>query len=363
MWSTMSKALLKLSTRPLLATAYDLRMFANREEAIDQCMKVISLRENALIVGERGAGKTSLINYLVFKLGSEKRNLPVYINFFEYGENFTQKTFLESMLHRTSIELQKREGKRFSKKFLEAISKVQIDFLPITIERKKDSSVLSSTLERLKNIADELAKQNYQVTYFLDNTDKVDPQGIWSSLRGIRDTLWAIDVSFFFSLLPSQVDNVLKPPLDHFIPFVIRLKPLSPRGVKEMIQKRIKSSESAFSREVIDEIYKRSQGNPRIALHLSRLALDSALSRKETLVLPEHMSKSVLIQINRLSLIQRNVISYLLEHPGTSASNEDFAKEIGVGRSRLSQILNELVKAGILNWSIRGRRKLYHVEE
>ena len=41
----------------------------------------------------------------------------------------------------------------------------------------------------------------------------------------------------------------------------------------------------------------------------------------------------------------------------------NFIKEIGLGRSRLSQILKELQKSGLLKWKKVGRRKAYFFDQ
>ena len=64
---------------------------------------------------------------------------------------------------------------------------------------------------------------------------------------------------------------------------------------------------------------------------------------------------------SELSNIERSVINYLIHNPHVSASSEDFSKNLGVTRSRLAQILNELRERKLIKSAKEGRKEKYYV--
>src|SRR3982074_2066358 len=60
--------MIQLSQRPLLSTTADAALFVDREREVDTLARAVRLGLNALLLGERGSGKTSLLHVVERKL-------------------------------------------------------------------------------------------------------------------------------------------------------------------------------------------------------------------------------------------------------------------------------------------------------
>src|SRR3954468_10345962 len=68
----------ELTGRPLLGVARDARLFVDRKAELSAISEAIQAQVNVLVLGERGAGKTSLLRQLARKL-DESSFRPVFV--------------------------------------------------------------------------------------------------------------------------------------------------------------------------------------------------------------------------------------------------------------------------------------------
>ncbi len=358
-----SKRVRILSDRPILPTAYDMDLFVGRANEFEKAIEVIFYGENLLIIGDRGSGKTSFLNYLkyfvsrkdlLWKYRTEtKKILPIFIDFFEHGEQFTREVFLQSLIKGIFRELSKNEQLKNTLSVSEKWIKEKTDFI--------------ETLDMLQNLSMRIYDEGYHLIYFYDNLDKINGRDIWTSLRGIRDALWVMQFSLVFSLASNQFKYIYKPPLDRFFPYIIRLGPLSRRDIKKFIDKRL-GPNFHITNDVLDLIIERTQGNPLSILLIIRSAYESLGPEKEGKKISFTISDldsnykfNLSKYMSQLSSSHKNVMQYLMKYDGVSASDKEFIKEIGLGRSRLTQILKELLERGLLSSKKKGRKKRYFI--
>src|SRR5712691_6993109 len=67
--------MLQLSQRPLMATDADAGLFIDRVSALSKLERALRLQLNALLLGERGSGRTSLLHQLERRLRSDGRDV------------------------------------------------------------------------------------------------------------------------------------------------------------------------------------------------------------------------------------------------------------------------------------------------
>jgi len=65
------------SNRPLFATESDVKHFTDRREELISLTKSINRGYNAIIVGSRGCGKTTLLHRLYYETSKKKGVIPV----------------------------------------------------------------------------------------------------------------------------------------------------------------------------------------------------------------------------------------------------------------------------------------------
>lgn len=360
------------SPRPLQSLVDDEAFFVSVAE-IQKIHLAVRTNENALLIGERGSGKTSLLNHLVYEYTNSKKDsqtVPVQLNLLQI-ENFTQTTFLEKLVSNIFDSVIKFRTK--GEKIRHTLEKLGFVIPPdenmksfsITLEgnvsygrKEVDYEFL---VERLEKVVHTLQERNIQIFVIIDDVDKINSKLIWNVFRVLRDTLWDLRVSLIMSVLPEQVSEITKPPLDQFFMYRIKMKPYDQMKARELIAKRAKFAkqrleleEGALARLVTD-----TKGNPRSLMSEMKRILESA---KETSKITEAMMAEIESSyLPELSSIERSVINYLVHNPHVSASSEDFSRSLGVTRSRLSQILNELREKGLIQSTKEGRRTKYHI--
>lgn len=345
-----------LSPRPLLSTEPDSRIFTDRDTELQLLSRTIAAAENALVIGERGSGKTSLMNLAAFKL-TKQGSLVVILKVLELGEHFSQQALITRLADELTSQYQKlpqARAKRVARSLAAGLGTIG------TISDRLIDVRSASSLELLRDLLNQLRTRFRTIAIFLDDCDKLDAEEIWASLRGLRDRLWELNVSLVLSLLPDQVGVVTKPPLDQFFPYHIMLRKFYRRDLQQLIEKRLGKGHLTLSDSALDELSLRSSGNPRVALTILRHALQSGTqgSAKLSLERRDVRSASVVFSNVRTEL-ERSLLSYLAAHPETSASDPNLVKEMGVTRSRLVQILSQLKSQGLVEGKKIGRRVVY----
>lgn len=353
--------LTRFSSRPLTSYEEDKNYFVPFEEETKKIILAIETYENAIIIGDRGSGKTSLLNHISYKLADDPKIIIIQLSSLSLSQ-FDQIT----LLHRIIRELRERTRSLRSKsaKVLDGIF-TAMGTTPDRIDREKvleeenDPYVL---LRRLNVVMAELRKNQIKVCFSLDDTDKIDSKLVWQTFRSMRDEIWKLKISIIMTLLPSQVSEVTRPPLDHFFHYWIKISSFEISSIKKLIEKRMQAInlKVPIDDDALTEILNRADGNPRNILEILKKLFETGSTNKIT---RNEINNLGLIFTNKLPSIEKDVSNYLLQHPYTSASSQDFVKQIGVSRSRLAQILNKLKKEGLIGSKQDGRMTSYYITQ
>ena len=360
------------SPRPLLSMVDDESFFVSVDE-IQKIHRAIKTNENALIIGERGSGKTSLLNHLNYQYTEskkDKQNMPVQLNLLRI-ESFNQTTFLETLIDNIFDSAMK--FRTAGEKFRRALEKSGVIYnlnenmrsFPITLKGNimygRKNASYETLVERLERLVHSLRDRNIQIFVMIDDGDKINSELIWGVFRKLRDTLWDLRVTLVMSVLPEQVAEITKPPLDQFFQYQIKVKHYDQMKALELITKRAKFAKQKieFEKDALARLVADTKGNPRSIITVTKRVLEST---KENNKITENMIGELdLPYSSELSNIERSVINYLIHNPHVSASSEDFSKNLGVTRSRLAQILNELRERKLIKSAKEGRKEKYYV--
>ena len=239
------------SPRPLLSMVDDESFFVSVDE-IQKIHRAIKTNENALIIGERGSGKTSLLNHLNYQYTEskkDKQNMPVQLNLLRI-ESFNQTTFLETLIDNIFDSAMK--FRTAGEKFRRALEKSGVIYnlnenmrsFPITLKGNimygRKNASYETLVERLERLVHSLRDRNIQIFVMIDDGDKINSELIWGVFRKLRDTLWDLRVTLVMSVLPEQVAEITKPPLDQFFQYQIKVKHYDQMKALELITKRAK---------------------------------------------------------------------------------------------------------------------------
>jgi len=357
------------SPRPLMSLEDDRNYFTKYEE-IEKIIRAIEIGENVLIIGDRGSGKTSLLNHMLyyyFNTKSTEQVIPVRFSALSI-EELNQKNLVRSLIRNIFDSISKIKS---TSERIKVILNKMIDSSPTTLPdlAKLDSMLQTNTdtarddfealTERLSELVLSIRKKEINFFVMIDDLDKFSADKVWHTFRSIRDILWELHFSLIITALPDQVSEITKPPLDQFFPYWIKIPSFDMEYTKNLIEKRFKKSQVTISNDALEAIVNRTKGNPRSIIAIMKNVIESSdFSSQITL---DNINNLGLPYSIRLSDIQRAVINYLSENPNTSASTKNFIARIGVTRSRLSQILNDLKKDDLIDSKKVGRSTYYFI--
>lgn len=357
------------SPRPLMSLEDDRNYFTKYEE-IEKIIRAVEIGENVLIIGDRGSGKTSLLNHMLyhyFNTKSTEQVIPVRFSALSI-EELNQKNLVRSLIRNIFDSISKIKS---TSERIKVILNKMIDSSPTTLPdlAKLDSMLQTNTdtarddfealTERLSELVLSIRKKEINFFVMIDDLDKFPADKVWHTFRSIRDILWELHFSLIITALPDQVSEITKPPLDQFFPYWIKIPSFDMEYTKNLIEKRFNKSQVTISNDALEAIVNRTKGNPRSIIAIMKNVIESSdFSGQITL---DNINNLGLPYSIRLSDIQRAVINYLSENPNTSASTKNFIARIGVTRSRLSQILNDLKKDDLIDSKKVGRSTCYFI--
>lgn len=311
---------MNLSGRPLLDTAPDHELFAGRDDELARLIDLADRGVNVLLIGERGAGKTTMLRQLAYRLrqiDSEQR--PVFVEG-RLAEN--PRMFIE--LVRSRLGLPSSNG---------GASPFEEADLPALVAALR----AGVTSGRRVVLVDELHAGTVGATIF----------------GRLRDELWQLPITWVVAVTEDDAGVLQTPPADAFFEEVMRLEPLSWDEQRKILEARL-GREGALIAAQIDE------GNPRRLIMLARAATDSGVSvMKRQAALTDRWEA-----VRKLGRPASMLMAELESLGPSSASDERLLGRLGWTRSRAVQVLRELEANGLVTSSFvkgpsGGRRKLY----
>lgn len=328
-----------LTGRPLLDNDVDRAIFAGREEEFERLLTATERRLNTLLIGERGAGKTSMLRQLALELRRRHPDSPPPV-FVEGGLASDARTFLDLVRHRAGLRPV-------------VTGPSAVDVTRGTFTRKpliEDSLELPNLVARLHDAATDGQR--------VILVDDLQANPIGQTLFGrLRDELWQVPLTWVLAVTPSEAGAYLRPPADAFFDARIDLQPLSEDQRKRFLEARVGSRGKALASKL-------DEGNPRRLLALAREAVQGGRSTVDI----ARARDERLERLSRLSGPARTLLNELESLGAASASDEDLLRRLGWTRSRAVQVFGQLEREGLVSTSLikgeAGRpRKVYRPAE
>lgn len=325
-----------LSSRPLLDTRPDSSLFINRKEEIDVLLGVQRAGFNAIVFGERGSGKTSLLRQLQYRMRQESKD-PIFVD----------GSLPQGALDILELLRYQVAGSRYRSRSV----------LP---EHMLPQEVLTDSEKLLRSVEELSAglEEDAHVTILLDNPRSKDAHILFGRLR---DELWRLPVNWIVTGDDDARWQYLSPPADAFFERVVDIKPLSGQAAKALLEKRLDKSE--LQRIDVPNTISLAKGNPRQLITLARAGLESGRSSDQIMQNRLELQRK-LAELGRAASM---LVAELESLGPVSASDERLLKRLGWTRPRAVQVLKQLEDAGIVTSSdepsdASGRpRKVYNV--
>lgn len=294
---------LMFTKRPLLDTAADQRLYvcdASRNAAVAAALR----HANTLIVGEAGSGKTSLL-YRV-RAASAQSSAPRPVLFIDARLATDPRELIDLIL---------REAE--SQELVEAAPRPPADdpFGPVTQLRRLQPAA-SSTLVLV---------------------DDPTPSQARILFGRFRDELFQLPTFFAVSASPQTHKALNQPPSDVFFDAVVQLKPLDPDPAFELLRLRKELG------QIPDQILWPSRPMQPRAILLDAQAGPTAA--RHDAALEAQLQDLATASVGRAGAA---LLREIWGRGAISASDSDLQRQLGVTRARLTQLLRELEKAGIL---------------
>ena len=316
-----------LSGRPLFDTKEDASVFVGRKAELAALKRAIELGLNALVIGDRGIGKTSLLRRLALDL----RSIGVDAAFLDGRSAVDTPSLLESIGYRLSSP-----GTRLA------------------------HSAAPNQPGRLEHLLDDIRAALSGPPRQLLLDDLPSAAAGLDLFGRLRDALWRLPVRWIVAVDSIHQTEFLHPPVDSFFDVRVVVDPFPGDLATLALKKRMGGF--AFPDQQVEDVLAVARGNPRRLLATARDVLvdragGSALRRRAEL----H---------SRLALLSRSatILVEELEALGSlSASDERLLARLHWTRSRAGQVFKELHTAGVVSWTWGKRggpgapRRVYHL--
>jgi Cdc6-like AAA superfamily ATPase len=257
-------------------------LFSGRTSQIKSLMDAVSQRgRHAIVYGERGVGKTSLVNILQLVMHRPNREL-VYIRV-NADPNDTFTTLWKKVFKRMSYVTESREGQQISKKVSEDFKS---DITPDDVQ-----IVLSDFTE------------NHNPIVVLDEFDRIKDQAtvhlIADSIKSLSDysvnaTVVIVGVAEDISSLIKGHESVTRALIQ------IRMPRMSPEEIKQLLLARYSRCGISTDADAVWKIAFLSRGLPYYAHLLGMNAARYCVENKKTTVKHEDVDKALDNSISEL---------------------------------------------------------------
>lgn len=310
--------MLQISQRPLQGTAVDAALFVNRTAELETLVRSVGLGFNALVLGDRGSGKTSLLRQLERQLadaGSETR--------FVEASGAARVEDLVALVH-----------------------------LAMHGRRRDPTERLLASIDGEEGIAADVARlrppDGQQVVVLIDSVAR--PEIVQGLFGRLRDEVWQLPITWIVSGYRSARSQYLEAPADSFFDAVVELDELSVDDAAELLRRRARSAPiddpvgevllgvaEALGRQV----------SPRTPRNLLAAAREVLLAGDDPtqVVTKQHALQGRAAGLSRPAAM---LFTELMDLAPVSASDKRLLERLGWTRTRASQVFKQLEEAGLV---------------
>lgn len=236
-----------------------------------------------LIFGERGAGKSTLMHYIIYKLNQKENILAVDISVIKKSYQTPDPGYGVSIDLTNKVALKTIEAisEKYNKLYSDNKEEL-INYENILIESGSNLEKVSSILRKIFKMLD---KENIVPLIFIDNLDKFNQDVAQNFLKHQYAQSLFEEVFFpfgarIFLVADQKWLEILKHPDFSYLGNPINLKPLNFAETETLIQKKLRRKaldpdkfEIPFDKQSIVYLTTISDGNPRKIQEKCRIAL------------------------------------------------------------------------------------------
>ncbi len=343
--------------RPL--TLKDRELFFNREGELRELQDAVKFYEGSVIglAGERGSGKTSLINMAAFQ-GKEKVTVNVV-------DRESRMAIILNLIEGIAEEAKRKGWGEVERKALLAVERLTTSYqirggvkavVEASVSRKREVKTLQEAVRLLQEVVEALAKRRAVVV--VDEIDKEKKEEVLL----ILDTLkypFLHNATTLVVTLPAEIyrDYLLSKGnageaynLENVITHMVVLEPLSQDVVEKMIYHYMGRW---IERGAVELLVRYGRGNPRRVLSTLKEAGIVALrmgkekvGREDVAAVVRRYLKAFLSGL-RLSVREREVLENL-KGGRTAEVVEELEKKVKMGRESVYKYLQRLQDKGLL---------------
>ncbi len=315
-----------MGTRPLAQSRADQRRFVDRTLESDAIIQAVAASQPVLLLGERGSGRTSLLNHVAWLLARQKESRHTVMISGELASNPSQ---LLGVLVARVQRLAEPAGSRA--RWIEDLQALSMPDGPFG--QVAQPAIL---MELVDLLGERLAALERPVCLMVDGIAPTVAHGVFGSLR---NELWALQGAAWVVAGDSAAEALyLEPPADAFFERTVKLGPLTDADAAKLLRAHVPVLVDADTERAIAV----GEGNPRRLLRAAgdiqagiapvSSAADESVQRATAVAGP----------------LAGAIVGYLAAQGPAAASDERMLRQIGASRQRVSQLLHELESAGLL---------------
>ena len=315
-----------MASHPLAQSRADQRRFVDRTRETDAIVRAVASTQPVLLLGDRGSGRTSLLNHVAWLLARQKGPRDTVMVTGELASNPSQ---LLGVLVARVQRLAEPTGSRA--RWIEDLRALSMPDGPFG--QVAQPAIL---IELVDLLGDRLGALKRPVCLMVDGIAPTVAHGVFGSLR---NELWALEGATWVVAGDSAAETLyLEPPADAFFEHTVRLGPLTDRDAAKLLRAHIPEISDGDVQRAIAA----AGGNPR---RLLRAAGDIQAG-----ITPAGSGADELAQRATAvaGALAGALVGYLAERGPAAASDEAMLRQIGASRQRASQLMHQLESAGLL---------------
>ena len=203
-----------------------------------------------------------------------------------------------------------------------------------------DAAPLGGASRALASLLREIG-QAEPATILVDASSSAD--AVYGLFGRMRDVLWQQEHRWVLAIEDTDRATALKPPADAFFDTVISLDPWPMNELVDLLARRADPAQ-LWPRDLLISAATGADGGPRQALR----ALSDALVHDRDPAAALDQRGRLLDRASELGRPAAMLMAELLDRGQASPSDDDLQKTLGVTRSRLTQLLRELLDKNLV---------------
>ena len=273
----------------LLVETEEVRLVSKLSSRIDSA----GLSTRYYIIGDRGFGKSTLLNYMAYTLYKSldgRKALPVYVTMSGEGNDEKSLEFsvfdsLVKGLFDAPSDSKRMGAKTDGIESIERLAKAEVEYKNSLVKfgRVSLEFVYTAFENQLRHISTDFKS----IVFLIDGLDKYEPEVVLKFLRKSQERLNSLigkySCLFFYAADPTWVSTLESREFSGVKGHPIKLRGWTSEEVMELIRKRLETLGifvPPFRKEAVELLVKEFHGNPRLILQYGDILLRYAARQR-----------------------------------------------------------------------------------